>query len=66
VGEYADDQISRDMKRMFGVDYEGGEKTSKPKSKKVKCPRCGKWLKPTGINDHIRDFHNKKEIYENS
>jgi hypothetical protein len=31
------------------------------KAKKTQCPHCQKWVKVTGINDHIRDMHTPKE-----
>lgn len=28
-----------------------------PKSEKVNCPKCNKWVKAVGLKDHIRDAH---------
>lgn len=63
MGEYADEQISRDMQKMFGIGYDGSDKSNKSKkvAQKVKCPKCGKGFKPVGLNDHIRDYHGNKE-----
>jgi len=58
MGEYADDYFRKEVKSMFGVDP-GSMYSAKKKQKieKVPCKTCGKRVKPTGIQDHMRDAH---------
>jgi hypothetical protein len=58
MGEYADQEIDRQMRQMFGIGYEPHESKPKPKTRKVKCPSCGKGFNSQrGVNDHLRDYH---------
>lgn len=63
MGEYADDQIRADIKRMCGFDP--GDLSSdepkrshvKPVYKRVKCPHCDAHPKEVGLWQHMRDVH---------
>lgn len=61
MGEYADEQIRRDIKRMFGFDPgpedDRPKRHAKPVYKRVKCPHCDKHPKEAGLRDHMRDVH---------
>jgi hypothetical protein len=62
MGEYANDQIRADMKRMFGfdpgpIDDDKPQRFVKPVYKRVKCPHCDATPKERGLRDHIRDVH---------
>ena len=62
MGEYANDQIRRDIKRMTGFDpgdlHDEPRRThAKPVYKRVKCPQCDKHPKAAGLAQHIRDVH---------
>ena len=61
MGEYANDQIRADMKRMFGFDpgdlNENEPRFVKPVYKRVKCPHCKATPKEAGLRDHLRDKH---------
>ena len=66
MGEYANDQIRADMKRMFGFDPgDLNEKESRPKppiSKRVKCPHCDAHPKEKGLWQHVRDVHGISQV----
>jgi hypothetical protein len=63
MGEYANDQIRADTKRMFGFDPgdlnedEPTRKHTKPVQKRVKCPHCEAKPKESGLAQHVRDVH---------
>ena len=63
MGEYANDQIRADIKRMTGIDPgdmsddDRRNRFSKPVYKRVKCPHCNVHPKEAGLRDHIRDVH---------
>lgn len=66
MGEYANDQIRRDIKRMTGFDpgdlNDEPRRTHKqPVYKRVKCPQCDATPKERGLRDHLRDVHGVKE-----
>jgi hypothetical protein len=66
MGEYANDQIRRDIKRMTGFDpgdlHDEPRRThAKPVYKRVKCPQCDATPKERGLRDHLRDVHGVKE-----
>lgn len=66
MGEYADIQIDKDMRRMFGVGYEGSDHVSKPKPAKPKCDKCGKKFNTIGaVKNHMRDYHKQVAAKEN-
>ena len=67
MGEYANDQIRADMKRMFG--YDPGDLNDEPKRshekpvyKRVKCPHCTAHPKEPGLWEHIRDVHGVSQV----
>jgi hypothetical protein len=65
MGEYANDQIRADMKRMFGFDPgpiedEKGKRFVHPVYERVKCPHCDAKPKVRGLKDHLRDVHGIK------
>ena len=66
MGEYANDQIRADMRRMFG--YDPGDLNDEPKRthakpvyKRVTCPQCDKRPKVAGLAQHIHDVHGKAQ-----
>jgi len=66
VGEYANDQLRADMKRMPGFDPgdlndEPRRTHAKPVYKRVKCPHCDKHPKEAGLAQHIKDVHPEKK-----
>lgn len=38
----------------------------KGKKDKVKCPNCNKWVKESGLKQHVYDKHVKKPEFENA
>lgn len=58
MGEYADLEIDRQMRSMFGIGYEGSQISNKKSKTKYKCPKCGKSLKSAiGVKLHLKDYH---------
>ena len=61
MGDYANDQIRADIKRMHGFDPGAIEDErrvhGKPVYKRVACPHCDKHPKELGLAQHIRDVH---------
>lgn len=55
MGEYADIQIDKDMRRMFGVGYEGSDRASKPKPANH-IPDVGEMVPPTDISKQLREY----------
>lgn len=68
MGEYANDQIRADMKRMFGFDpgdlNDDAPKKHQPKPvyKRVKCPHCDAKPKERGLWQHVRDVHGISQV----
>ena len=61
MGEYADDQIRRDQKRMFGFCDDHPADSSvryvQPIYARVQCPHCKAKPKERGLRDHIQAVH---------
>ena len=67
MGEYANDQIRADIKRMTGIDPgsieddEPRKRFVKPLYSKEQCKVCGKRVKFNGLKNHMRDVHESKK-----
>jgi len=63
MGEYADEQIEREMRRMFGINYIENDTPTKSKSVKVECAKCGrKFSDAKALANHTSEYHERNGV----